>query len=427
MNYISTFFSYSTRDEHLVKTVADELCQLGVLVWLDKNELEPGVNLTPILNQAIREQSSVTIFVSKPALESAWVNQELNTIIDLEKSIENQERIIPVFLGDPLELVNSHPLLKNDWLHADGDRVDRNGIIPDPRKSISEQAEDIAQKIASRLYSISKISDQKEVIIYIDQRGDRKRRGKPVDIPENVRRIDAPALVFRPNHNMATRGEVIQGKEWEKLRDNFSNALNIALNGVRWNSYKQIRILGNAQLSIPFILGQIFDRNTPAHLYCYGRNEIFSNAKQPRNSPLSGGNPNCDLIDSKLGLNPIPENQSLKKIALLLSKENFLKDVQDYLKNNPDPPHLVMVKSGDFNNNDQVMSYIADVVALLLRLRKENNVRAIDLYCSLPFHVIPIFAANLLHVIDNVTFMEFDRSKDKIEEKYIQLGTIAKK
>jgi hypothetical protein len=50
----------------------------------------------------------------------------------------------------------------------------------------------------------------------------------------------------------------------------------------------------------------------------------------------------------------------------------------------------------------------------------------VHLYCGLPFHVIPLLAANLLHVIDNVIFMEFRRDLQDTsaadEDMYVALS-----
>ncbi|MCX6581899.1 MAG: toll/interleukin-1 receptor domain-containing protein [Candidatus Aminicenantes bacterium] len=40
---------------------------------------------------------------------------------------------------------------------------------------------------------------------------------------------------------------------------------------------------------------------------------------------------------------------------------------------------------------------------------QEELTEAIRLYCDLPFNVIPILSANLVHVMDNVEFMEYRR------------------
>ncbi len=68
---------------------------------------------------------------------------------------------------------------------------------------------------------------------------------------------------------------------------------------------------------------------------------------------------------------------------------------------------LLWIESNTFSDNSQVMEYIANVVALLLRIRDQHGVRMVNLFCGLPFHMVPLLAANLLHVVENVNFMEY--------------------
>lgn len=423
MNYASTFLSYSRKDAQIVHAVADELCKRGILVWLDKNELEPGRNLTEALNQAIKAQNTVTLFVSSDALQSAWVEQELKQTLEIEEKIEHKERIIPVYLDDPLKLVQSHHLLSQRWLHSDGDRVDKNGIIPDITKNASEITREVAEKISSRIYSVLKISEAGEVIIYLDQRGVANRKSEPVDIPLNIQRINAPTLVFRPDHNERSRGELITGKEWENMRETIYHSISTAFRGVRWGDFKKIKILGNAQLSLPFLMGQIFDRSSSADLYCSKGGEVFNNKGQNRLAPLEGGNPNCEKL--KNGIEPIFPGKSIGTVSLLLSTETYVDDVQKYLAAHPDSPPLVWVESGRFSSSEQVMAFVADVVALLRRLKTANNVHSIHLYCGLPFHAVSLLAANLLHVVKKITFMEYVRGATKDKEMYIPLEMLS--
>ena len=424
MIYVSTFLSYSSADSVLVQSVADELAKRGILVWLDKNELEPGKSITEALDKAIKEQSTVTIFLSEKALESPWVEQELKTTLEIEEKIEHKEMIIPVFIGDPLELVKSKTLLSNRWLHCDGDRVDINYITVNEKKSVSINAREIAQQVASRIYSQLKISEQNEIIIYLDQRGIGKRREKPENIPQFVQRINAPILVFRPDHAERSRGEVLSEPGWEGFRDTIFNAISDSCKIVTWSDSKTIRIMGHAQLGIPFIMGQIFDRSSSADLYCYPKKGVpFTNRGQYRNGPLKAGNPNCEKINSEV--TPIPVSSVLESISLYLGKKDFINDVLRYLKANPNSPSLVWIESGDFENSEEVMNYIADVVAVLQKYKDNNGVHSIQLFCTLPFHMIPLLSANLLHVVRNVIFMEYAREAGTDKELYIALKTLS--
>lgn len=419
MKYASTFLSHSSVDKPLVEAVAAELGRLGIIPWLDINELEDGRSLTEQLKNAIKNQITVTLFLSESAMQSAWVKQELLTALELENEPDRKDHIIPIFLGDPMALVTSNQLLREKWMHPDGDRADRKGIIPKKNLKRTEISKDIAKQIAGQIYKILNIKKQNEIIIYLDQRGAGKRSGLPVDVPTNIQSLDVPILVFRPDMKERTHSDIRSGDEWNEFKNDIGWAISEGF-GVLRGPGKKIRILGNAQLALPFLIGKIFDRSTSTNLYCTLTKDgvVFNNSHQPRNSPLEGGDASCAVIEpDEKAMRSIAKNG---KVSLLLSKKYLLEDVQSFLTAQPDLPPLFHILSGDFVSNEQVMKFIADVVAVLLHLKREYNVRTIYLFCGLPFHVLPLLAANLLHVVDEVIFMEFNREA-KIEHKYLPL------
>jgi translation elongation factor EF-Ts len=128
MIYASTFLSHSSDDKLLVEKVAHELGRRGVIAWLDKNELQSGESLSLALHEAVQRQATVTVFLSEAAIKSRWVEDELAAALQKHDALHESASIIPIYLGDPVSLVSSHPLLRTRWLHPDGNRVDRLGI-----------------------------------------------------------------------------------------------------------------------------------------------------------------------------------------------------------------------------------------------------------------------------------------------------------
>src|SRR5689334_14390929 len=120
MNYASTFLSHSSADKPLVELVARELGRRGVVAWLDKDELDDkfGANLSQKLIEAVKLQASVTLFVSENSLAAPWVHDELDAALQ-----QADKDILPVFIGEPLVLVQAHDRLKRRWLHPGGRRV----------------------------------------------------------------------------------------------------------------------------------------------------------------------------------------------------------------------------------------------------------------------------------------------------------------
>lgn len=406
MRYASTFLSHSSVDKPLVEAVARELGRRGILAWLDRNELHPGIDLGQALTEAIRRQATFTVFLSRAAVKSRWVEDELVVALQAEQvATSGQARIIPVYLDDPFPLVQSHPQLRCRWKHPDGDRVDKNGIVEledDP-----ERPTRIAKKLASGIYASMALPHQSELSIYLDQRIDGPRRGEPKTIPANARGLDIPALVFRPDIGEGKNDETLFGDPWEELCDTLLEALREAIT-VRGDPRK-VRIYGDAQFGIAFLLGTYFDRNTSVDMYCTGNDgSTFTNRDQPRHTPLEGGDPDC--ISTHRRITPMEAGQRAEQVALLLiERDQYVDDVIDYLDANRVSIPPVWVKHGRFTDNEQVMLHIRNIVALLGRLRSDHGTRRIQLYCGLPIHVVPLLAANLLHVVPDVLFMEYRR------------------
>ncbi|CAH1191524.1 hypothetical protein NTGBS_130031 [Candidatus Nitrotoga sp. BS] len=423
MIYASTFLSHSFSDKSLVKAVANELGRRGIIAWLDENDLTPGLDLCNALKEAIQRQATICIFLSEQAVKSEWIKDELAIAL---ANVEKSDRIIPVYLSEPLKLVKSHPLLKSRWLHADGDRVTQLGIRLKPETDTATQVCEIADEIARGIYAELTIATQNDIILYVDQRGNGRRCGELLDIPANVTKLDAPALVFRPDIEERRQDEVLYGDAWKKMWRDMECALGRSIGSMRWHDPKKIRILGNAQLGFAFFLGRYFNRSTAAHLYCYNhRGDIFNNKDQDRHAPLEGGNASCEANHPEVI--SAPSGHKLEAISLLLVSANYVQPIVDYLQANAStyPSNSYWVQHDLFSTNEQVMNYVADIVALLLRIKREHGVRTVYLFTTLPFHVLPLLGANLLHVMENIVFMEYRRdlqSKDSgVGEMYVPL------
>jgi hypothetical protein len=186
------------------------------------------------------------------------------------------------------------------------------------------------------------------------------------------------------------------------------SALADALKSPRWPDGKKIHILGSGQLAFPFHLGLYFNRNTTADLFCYNIDgAVFTNQNQDRQIPLRNGNSHCETHYQNQPT--LTDDAEFNAISLLLATERYVTAVKRFVESQSETPPLIWIKSGIFSDSLQVMEYIADVVALLDRYRDQHGVRTVYLYCGLPFHMIPLLAANLLHVIENIYFMEYRR------------------
>ena len=173
-NYVSTFLSHSSADHKLAKDVAEGLGHWGVLAWLDKNELLEMGSLSENLKQAVKQQTTLTIFLSKKSSQSEWCKDELRWALS---EYPDDKRLLPIYLGDPLKLVESHDLLRTRFLNPDGDRVDRLGFYY-PQSPKNPDTNALVEKIALSTYKHSISSSWSDLVIFLDQRGTGPRRGQ---------------------------------------------------------------------------------------------------------------------------------------------------------------------------------------------------------------------------------------------------------
>jgi len=400
MPLISTFLSHSSVDSALAEAVAKRLGRRGVLTWLDTNDLLEMGPLDIVLKQAVQQQATLTIFLSEASLKSEWCKDELRWAIEAQ---EGCEHLLPVYLGDPLKLVKSHDLLRSRFLHPDGDRVNQLGsACKQEPNSVDPDA--IAEKIAATAYKRSIPRAFSDIVIVLDQRGNGPRRGKP-DLPDNIERLNAPILTFRPNPGLRQPRELLTGTDWEDMFQTMTTALSYALGTIRSDT-RNVRVLGNAQLGLMWAIGKHFDRTTTANLFGYStRGEVVTNKGQERHTSLAGGNPNsAKLVDNVSSI----ANGNQTEVALGVgSKEKFASVVKQSIPHIP----LFWLESGFISDSEQAMQLIADLVASIECLRQDYAIRELILFWTTANHVALLAAANLAsHLSLKIKVMEWDHT-----------------
>jgi TIR domain/SMODS-associated and fused to various effectors sensor domain len=405
MNFVSTFLSHSSTDKALVEAVAVRLGHRGVLAWLDKNELREMGPLDVALKNAVKQQATLTLFLSEASLKSDWCKDELKYALEAQAGYAH---ILPVYLGDPLSLVRGHELLRSRFLHPDGDRVNQLGYCcnqtpanPDP--------DAIADMIAATAYRRSIPERWSEVIIILDQRGSGSRRGLP-DIPPHIESLNTPTLTFRPSLEDRQLREILIDDDWDAIANTLKKSLSLALNTVRGETRK-VRVLGNAQTSLIWVVGSHFDRTNDVELYGYGRGDIVTNKGQERYSPLPGGNAERyqSVTDS---LSSTGANMAV--VALGIGSRDYVPDVQQAVQDLP----LFWIESGHISSSEEAMKLVADIVASIQHLRQNHGVQELVLFWTTANNVALLTAANLTtHVIPKIKFME----RDHTNARYLHL------
>lgn len=102
------FISHSSSDKAFVDRLASDLTSRGIPVWYDKFDIGMGESIVGEINEGIASAKYFLIVLSPAALESRWVNEELNAAL-LRQITEHGTFVFPLILTD----CEIPPLLKH--------------------------------------------------------------------------------------------------------------------------------------------------------------------------------------------------------------------------------------------------------------------------------------------------------------------------
>ncbi len=89
------FVIYPHSQKQFVKKLANDLCQSGINIWLDENELKPGDSIKPKIEKALRESQWVILVPTPEDRGSSWVYKEIDLAYEQEKE-RSRPFIIPL-------------------------------------------------------------------------------------------------------------------------------------------------------------------------------------------------------------------------------------------------------------------------------------------------------------------------------------------
>jgi TIR domain len=107
------FISHASKDKPFVRKLATALLSEGFPVWLDSWSLTLGDSLLDKIYEGIEKSSMVILVISQHAIESGWVNRELNAALEKEKQA-GRKFVIPIKIDSC-----DAPLKIADRLYAD--------------------------------------------------------------------------------------------------------------------------------------------------------------------------------------------------------------------------------------------------------------------------------------------------------------------
>lgn len=99
LEFFSCFISYSTKDEAFVQQLYTDLQKKGVRCWFAPENLKIGDKVRLKIDEAIRDYEKLLIVLSQHAVQSDWVEKEIETAFEKERK---GKRIVlfPIRLDD---------------------------------------------------------------------------------------------------------------------------------------------------------------------------------------------------------------------------------------------------------------------------------------------------------------------------------------
>jgi len=91
------FLSHNSKNKQAVRRLAAELRRAGVRLWLDEEQLRPGLPALPLMESGIRAARSVAILIGADGL-GPWEDEEMQAALRL--AVRDGRPVIPVLLPD---------------------------------------------------------------------------------------------------------------------------------------------------------------------------------------------------------------------------------------------------------------------------------------------------------------------------------------
>ncbi len=92
------FISHATKDDDFVKQLRESLEKYKIPVWVDSRKLRGGSKLKPEIETAIEDAKHTIAVLSLDALNSTWVQDEIQKSLEIEKDRPDGYKTIPILL-----------------------------------------------------------------------------------------------------------------------------------------------------------------------------------------------------------------------------------------------------------------------------------------------------------------------------------------
>lgn len=99
-DYHSCVLSYATQDEAFATKLHTDLQQRGISCWFAPHDLKTGDKLRNAIYEAVQKQDKLLIVLSEHAIESAWVEEEVDVALEREHQPPKPLLLFPIRLDD---------------------------------------------------------------------------------------------------------------------------------------------------------------------------------------------------------------------------------------------------------------------------------------------------------------------------------------
>jgi hypothetical protein len=79
--------------------VHDDLKRLGVICWLDENEIRVGESIVSRISDGLKNCSALILFLSKASISSKWTSKGWQSFL-MRQLTEGKVRLLPVLLEE---------------------------------------------------------------------------------------------------------------------------------------------------------------------------------------------------------------------------------------------------------------------------------------------------------------------------------------
>ena len=115
--YYTCFISYSSKDQAFAERLHNDLQGEGVRCWFAPEDMKIGAKTRPTLDESIRGQDKLLVILSKHAVASQWVEQEVETALDRERT-EGRIILLPIRVDNAvMEIESGWPALIRNTRH----------------------------------------------------------------------------------------------------------------------------------------------------------------------------------------------------------------------------------------------------------------------------------------------------------------------